>query len=108
MTDAWTLADAPNLEGRIAIVTGATGGLGYQMALGLCRLGADTVLAARNADKGALAVQNILAEVPRARVRFADLDLDSLASVSDFAAAQPARIDILVNNAAVMGCSAAP
>jgi NAD(P)-dependent dehydrogenase (short-subunit alcohol dehydrogenase family) len=103
MTDAWTLADAPNLEGRIAIVTGATGGLGYQTALGLCRLGADTVLAARNADKGALAVQNILAEVPRARVRFACLDLDSLASVSDFAAAQPAKIDILVNNAAVMG-----
>jgi NAD(P)-dependent dehydrogenase (short-subunit alcohol dehydrogenase family) len=103
----WTLADAPRLDGKVAIVTGATGGLGYQTALGLARQGATTILAARNPDKGAQAVDCIRREVPGAAVRFDLLDLGSLASVSQFAsrivASGNAVIDILVNNAGVMG-----
>ena len=102
MTPTWTLADAPRLDGKYAIVTGATGGLGFQTALGLARQGADTVLAGRNADKGEQAIQRIRQQVPKAKVRFQHLDLDSLASVAQCAAEQPATVDILVNNAAVM------
>ena len=99
----WTLNEAPRLDGKCAIVTGATGGLGFEVALGLARLGATTILAARNPDKGAAALARIRQQVPHAQVRFDPLDLASLASVATFAAAQTAPIDILVNNAAVMG-----
>ena len=103
----WTLIDAPALDGKVAIVTGATGGIGYETALGLARRGAVTIVAGRNRAKGAQAVTRIQREVPAAKVRFELLDLASLASVADFAngvtAAQGGAIDILVNNAGVMG-----
>ncbi len=104
--DGWTLADAPDQTGKVAIVTGATGGLGFEVALGLARLGATTVLAGRDAKKGALAVARILMMLPDAAVRFESLDLAGLASVASFAARTEAAhggiVDILVNNAGVM------
>jgi NAD(P)-dependent dehydrogenase (short-subunit alcohol dehydrogenase family) len=102
-TTGWTRADAPRLDGKRAIVTGATGGLGYQTALGLARQGATTILAGRNPAKGEEALARIQREVPGAQVRFELLDLASLRSVAQFAEAQPAVVDILVNNGAVMG-----
>lgn len=99
----WTLDQAPRLDGKRAIVTGATGGLGYEVALGLARLGATTVLAARNPDKGAMALARIRHLVPNAQVRFEHLDLASLSSVAKLATSQTTPIDILVNNGAVMG-----
>ncbi|MDR3531160.1 MAG: oxidoreductase [Rhodopila sp.] len=104
--NGWNLADAPSLDGKVAIVTGATGGLGYETALGLARRGATTILAGRNPDKGAQALSRIRRDNPAAKVRFERLDLASLASVARFAAAvsaaQDGVIDILVNNAGVM------
>jgi NAD(P)-dependent dehydrogenase (short-subunit alcohol dehydrogenase family) len=104
--DGWTLADAPSLDGKTAIVTGATGGLGFETALGLARRGATTILAGRNPGKGAQALSRIQRDIPSARVRFELLDLASLASVARFAASVGAEhgggIEILVNNAAVM------
>lgn len=106
-TRNWTLKDAPSLDSKVAIVTGATGGLGYETALGLARRGASTILAGRNPAKGSRALARIQRELPGARVRFELLDLASLASVAAFAAAVTAAhdgvIDILVNNAGVMG-----
>jgi NAD(P)-dependent dehydrogenase (short-subunit alcohol dehydrogenase family) len=103
----WTPNDAPALDGKVAIVTGATGGIGYETALGLARQGAITIVAGRNRVKGAQAVTRIQREVRAAKVRFELLDLASLASVADFAngvtAAQGGKINILVNNAGVMG-----
>src|ERR1700759_4971696 len=99
----WTLADAPALTGRTAIVTGATGGLGFEVALGLAALGAPTILAGRDEGKGARAVAAIRARHPNAQVRFETLDLASLAAVAGFAARWPGPLDILVNNGAVMG-----
>ncbi|WP_443971415.1 SDR family oxidoreductase [Sphingobium sp. CR28] len=100
----WTAADIPAQDGRIAIVTG-TGGLGYETALALARAGANTIIAGRNAQKGADAVARISAQLPSARVRFKMLDLASLASVAAFAARladREEKLDLLINNAGVM------
>jgi NAD(P)-dependent dehydrogenase (short-subunit alcohol dehydrogenase family) len=102
-TKGWTQADAPRLDGKYAIVTGATGGLGYRTALALAQQGATTILAGRNPAKGEDALARIRREVPGTQVRFELLDLASLASVARFAQSQPAVVDILVNNGAVMG-----
>ena len=101
----WSIADIPSQAGKLAVVTGATGGLGYETALGLAQAGAEVILAGRNEAKGADAVRRILAVAPGAKVRFGMVDLASLASVAAFAKdllAQGRPIDILVNNAAVM------
>jgi len=101
----WGIGDIPSQTGKLAVVTGATGGLGYETALGLAQAGAEVILAGRNEAKGADAVRRILAVVPGAKVRFGMVDLASLASVATFAKdllAQDRPIDILVNNAAVM------
>jgi NAD(P)-dependent dehydrogenase (short-subunit alcohol dehydrogenase family) len=104
--DGWSLTDGPRLDGKVAIVTGATGGIGYETALGLARHGATTILAGRNPGKGAQALFRIRDETTAANVTFELLDLASLASTAAFAAAVTARhngvVDILVNNAGVM------
>jgi NAD(P)-dependent dehydrogenase (short-subunit alcohol dehydrogenase family) len=103
----WTPDDAPRLDGKVAIVTGATGGLGYATALGLAEHGATTILAGRSADKGTQSLARIRRDIPAAKVRFEPLDLASLDSVAEFAvavgAAQGGVIDILINNAGVGG-----
>ncbi|WP_269219597.1 SDR family oxidoreductase [Brevundimonas vesicularis] len=101
----WTTNDIPDLSGRLAIVTGATGGLGLETALVLAGKGAEVVLAARNPDKGAEAERLIRSRHPNAAVRFDLLDLASLASVRAFAERHLAMgrpIDILIDNAGVM------
>ena len=101
----WSMRDIPDQSGRRAVVTGATGGLGYETALALAGAGAEVILASRNEAKGAEAVRRITAAHPNAAVRFGMLDLARLASVAAFAdgiAAEGRPIDILVNNAAVM------
>ncbi len=101
----WTTNDIPDLSGRLAIVTGATGGLGLETALVLAGKGAEVVLAARNPAKGAEAERLIRSRHPNAAVRFELLDLASLASVKAFAERYLATgrpIDILIDNAGVM------
>jgi NAD(P)-dependent dehydrogenase (short-subunit alcohol dehydrogenase family) len=101
----WTAADIPPQRGRQAIITGATGGLGYETALALARAGADVMLTGRNDDKGRDALAKIRAQHPAATVAFERLDLARLASVSEFArrcADRTASLDLLINNAGVM------
>ena len=101
----WTTNDIPDLYGRLAIITGATGGLGLETALVLAGKGAEVVLAARNPAKGAEAERLIRSRHPDAAVRFELLDLASLASVRAFAERHLATgrpIDILIDNAGVM------
>lgn len=101
----WTTHDIPDQTGRLAIVTGATGGLGLETALVLAGAGAEVILAARNPDKGAAAEALIRQRHPGANIRFETLDLASLASVEAFADRQASAgrpIDTLVNNAGVM------
>jgi NAD(P)-dependent dehydrogenase (short-subunit alcohol dehydrogenase family) len=96
----------PDLTGRIIIVTGANAGIGYEAAKELARKGAHTVLACRNMDKAQTARAGIQREIPGARVEILRLDLASLDSVHQFAAAFKAkhdRLDVLVNNAGLGG-----
>jgi NAD(P)-dependent dehydrogenase (short-subunit alcohol dehydrogenase family) len=102
---AWSIAEAPLQKGRLAIITGATGGLGYETALALAAAGADVLVTGRNAEKGRIAIERIQRAVPAAKVQFESLDLASLASIRAFAAATIANgqpLDLLINNAGVM------
>src|ERR1700759_3873866 len=105
MTAKWTAADVPDQSGRVAIVTGANSGLGYDTAAVLAGKGAHVVLAVRNLDKGQEAIDRMKAADPKADVVLQQLDLSSLDSVRTAAdalrAAHP-RIDLLINNAGVM------
>ena len=104
MTD-WTTADIPPLNGKTAVITGATGGLGYETALALAGVGAMVVLTGRNDAKGRNAIQSIRAQFPDAKVSYEALDLASLASVAEFVArfvAAYPSLDLLINNAGVM------
>ena len=84
---SWKLKQAPTQNGRIAIVTGANIGLGYETALGLAAKGCSVVLACRNIEKAEAAKARILARYPKAVVDCMALDLASLKSVRKFAAA---------------------
>ena len=101
----WTTADIPPLKGKTAVITGATGGLGYETALALAGAGATVVLTGRNEAKGRHALQAIRSQFPNADIVYESLDLANLASVADFAAryaATRASLDLLINNAGVM------
>lgn len=101
----WTEQDVPSQEGKIAIVTGANSGLGFETARVLAAKGAHVVLACRNADKGRAAEARIREAHPEASVQLASLDLQSLDSIRRFAAdfrQQHPRLDILINNAGIM------
>ena len=101
----WTTDDIPDQTGRVAVITGANTGLGYETARALAEHGAHVVLAVRNLDKGKDAAARITAASPSAGVTLQELDLTSLDSIR--AAARQLRsdhdrIDLLVNNAGVM------
>jgi NAD(P)-dependent dehydrogenase (short-subunit alcohol dehydrogenase family) len=100
----WTAADVPDLHGRTAVVTGATGGIGLETAGVLAARGAEVVLACRDVAKAKQISERFRAQ-SGARVQVVRLDLSSLDSVRAAAAeirsACP-RLDLLVNNAAVM------
>jgi NAD(P)-dependent dehydrogenase (short-subunit alcohol dehydrogenase family) len=101
----WTTDDIPDQTGRIAVITGANTGLGYETARALAEHGAHVVLAVRNLDKGKDAAARITAASPSAGVALQELDLTSLDSIR--AAARQLRsdhdrIDLLINNAGVM------
>ena len=95
----------PSQAGRVAVVTGANSGLGFEIARALARKGADVILACRDQDKAAEAVLRISKEAPQAGVWRAELDLADLDSVARFSAWYRARhttLDLLINNAGVM------
>lgn len=102
---AFNLDSIPSQAGKIAIVTGANTGLGYETALNFAKKDITVVIACRNEQKARTAIDNITHEVPGADVEFMALDLSSMASVREFA--QNFRdkfqsLDLLVNNAGIM------
>lgn len=106
MKSKWNASAIPDLNGRTAIVTGASGGVGYEIALQLAAHGAHVVLASRNQDRTNEAARRIQVAVPGASVEAQLLDLADLQSVRRFADIFSERhkgLDILINNAGVSG-----
>jgi len=101
----WTTADMPDLHGKVAVVTGANSGLGLESARALASSGAHVVMAARDQEKAAAAVDEIRRERHDAALEVVALDLGSLASVEAAAATIATAhqtVDILMNNAGLM------
>jgi dehydrogenase/reductase SDR family protein 12 len=98
---------ALDLEGKVAIVTGATSGIGEAACVGMAKAGAEVHLVVRDLEKGEGARERIAAEagVDVDSLNLHRCDLSNLGSVRSFAAgflrADP-RLDVLVNNAGVM------
>jgi NAD(P)-dependent dehydrogenase (short-subunit alcohol dehydrogenase family) len=104
-TTAAEAIEDTDLTGRVAVITGASGGIGLETARAFASAGATVVLGNRNPDKAEAAAADLRASVPNAQVELGQLDLTWLASVRQFAAwvnANHDRIDLLVNNAGVM------
>ncbi|VTR76367.1 SDR family NAD(P)-dependent oxidoreductase [Cellulomonas hominis] len=100
MSHDWTQQHIPDQQGRVAVVTGANTGLGFETARMLAERGATVVLAVRDVEKGKQAAARITGDVS---VQALDLtSLDSIRSAAaDLRAAHP-RIELLINNAGVM------
>lgn len=104
-TTAAEVVEGIDLTGRVAVITGASGGIGLETARALASAGATVVLGNRDASKAQVAASDLRASVPDADVELGDLDLASLASVRAFAAwvnGNHGRVDLLLNNAGVM------
>src|SRR5260370_15735800 len=105
MTARWTSDDVPGQRGRLAVVTGANTGLGFETARVLAARGASVVLAVRDTEKGKRAAARIAGTAPGADVMIQPLDLaslDSIRAAADQLRARHPRIDLLINNAGVI------
>jgi protochlorophyllide reductase len=114
---SWTTASIPDLSGRLALVTGASSGLGLETCRALAAHGATVVMACRSRQRAEAARQSLLTPTgggspdavagasPWGALDLLDLDLADLTSVRS-AAAEVAdrygRLDLLINNAGVM------
>lgn len=95
----------PDLTGTLALVTGASDGVGFEIAARLARAGADILTPVRSPQKGETAAARIRERTPGAGIRVLPLDLSSLDSVSALAdrLLEDGRpIDLLIANAGVM------
>jgi NAD(P)-dependent dehydrogenase (short-subunit alcohol dehydrogenase family) len=93
-----------NLAGKTAVVTGATGGIGKEIARGLAKLGATVIIGARNAERGEAARAEIARDAGHENVHVLAVDVAEARSMRAFAAELERRfprLDILVNNAGV-------
>ena len=106
----WSEQEIPSLTDKVAVVTGANGGLGQENARALAAAGATVVVASRASEKTDRAMEELRSAVPDGRFEVVTLDLASLDSVREAAgkiAASHPSLDILINNAGVMGVAEA-
>ncbi len=95
----------PSQRGKLIVVTGANSGTGLEVTRRLAAAGAEVIMAVRNHDKGDAARDDLLAQLPDARLEVRVLDVADLSSVAHFAqslAAEGKTPNVLINNAGVM------
>ncbi|HWH19550.1 MAG TPA: SDR family NAD(P)-dependent oxidoreductase, partial [Solirubrobacterales bacterium] len=93
------------LEGKKALVTGGTSGIGREVAKQLAALGAEVVISGRDAARGAEAVAEIEAAGGKARFVAADLaDFEAIGALAE----QVGEVDILINNAGIFDFAPTP
>jgi NAD(P)-dependent dehydrogenase (short-subunit alcohol dehydrogenase family) len=103
---AWGEDDIGDLTGRVALVTGANSGIGFETTRALAEHGAHVVMACRDQAKARQAYDELDNDLGRSSLEVLPLDLADLGSVREAAAsflARHARLDLLVNNAGIMG-----
>ena len=101
---SWSTKDIPDQTGRVAVVTGAGGGIGQPYAEALAREGAAVVVADINAQGAEQVAAGITAGGGRAIAVAVDVsDPDSAAAMAERTVAEFGGIDYLVNNAAIFG-----
>ena len=104
MSKLWQHVAKPDLKGTVAVITGASSGVGAATARALAETGAHVVLAVRNPTKARAVVASIADQVPGASLTVEQVELADLASVralADRLRSALTRLDLLVNNAAV-------
>jgi NAD(P)-dependent dehydrogenase (short-subunit alcohol dehydrogenase family) len=104
MPRTYTL-DTPKLTGKLAVVTGASDGVGFHIAARLAEAGAEVIMPVRTQKKGDAAAERIRAVAKDATITTRSLDLsslDSVAALADQLNSEGRPIDILINNAGVM------
>ncbi len=90
---------------RVAIVTGANSGVGYEVTKGLAKNGIHVVMACRNLEKASNAKERILLDLPSAKLEVIAVDLSDFESIKTFAKEFKANfqhLDLLMNNAGVL------
>ena len=100
--DTWSTADIGDQTGRVALVTGANSGIGYETARALADHGAHVILACRDDEKARQARDKLESELVRSSLELLHLDLADLVSVrraAEEVLSGHARLDMLVNNA---------
>ena len=91
------------LKGRHVVITGASSGLGLASAKALAAAGANITMLSRTEEKLLKAAEAIRADYPDVEISEQLLDVSNLDQVRAFALGQHKPIDILMNNAGVMG-----
>lgn len=105
MAEKWSVERVRSQPGKVAVVTGANSGIGYETTLELVKKNVEVILACRNEQKAEKAKSGIVAEYPKAQVKIIPLDTSSLRSVNAFVTQFKklyGQLDLLINNAGIM------
>lgn len=95
-------SDIPDLNGKVAIVTGANSGTGYGISWHLAKHGCKVIMASRSATRLSEAIDNMKAQLPDAQLQGAVVDITRMRSIREFCqdiTEQYTKIDFLANNA---------
>ena len=103
--DKWSLDQIPSQLGKVAIVTGANSGIGYEVTLGLVKKDFEVIMACRNMQKAEEAKGKILRAYPEAKINPMKVDTSNLDEVKKFAndfQKHYNKLNLLINNAGIM------
>lgn len=101
----WSIDEIPSQQGKIAIITGANSGIGYEVTLGLIKKDFEVIMACRNLQKAEEAKSKILKLHPEAKINLMKIDTSNLDEVKKFAdhfQKQYQKLHLLINNAGIM------